>query len=380
MELSGATVLVTGGSSGIGAATARTLAAAGANVLVAGRNTARLRAVAAETGGLAIEADLAAPDGPAHLASAALRAAATLRGAADRNPSATTADGLPLATYPAVARTRRDAEATRPKPADSKLADSNLAPHRHECSTTGNGHDLGRPLASRMAHLARSAVAGARRGGSGLAAREHGNGTGDEAPPVPTGYLATYRMDAAGRDGEPAFGGIDILINNAGIGWAGPLTEMSPAKVAELVTVNLTAPIELTRLLAPTLAAGGRGRVVFISSIAGATGAPQEAVYAATKAGLNYFAESLRFELAGSGVGVSVIVPGVIDTPFFAIRGKPYSRSRPVPVSAQRAARAVRSAIEREQPMVFVPRWLRFPAWLHGVAPGTFRALATRFG
>lgn len=355
MELSGATVLVTGASSGIGAATARALAAGGAHVLVAGRNSARLRAVAAETGGLAVEADLAAPDGPARLASAALRAAASLRPARGRGPLPPAADMLPLAACPAVAPTRRGPETAGLKPA-------------------------------------RFAGAGVRRGGSGLVATEHSDGSGRQANgrgpkrngghagTSAAGHLAAYRMDVAGRDGAPATGGIDILINNAGIGWAGPLTEMSPAKVAELVAVNLTAPIELTRLLAPTLATGGRGRVVFISSIAGATGAPQEAVYAATKAGLNYFAESLRYELAGSGVGVSVIVPGVIDTPFFALRGKPYNRSRPVPISAQRAARAVRCAIEREQPMVFVPRWLRFPAWLHGVAPGPFQALATRFG
>lgn len=178
----------------------------------------------------------------------------------------------------------------------------------------------------------------------------------------------------------PATSGIDILINNAGVGWAGPLTEMSAAKVAHVVAVNLTAPIELTRLLTPVLGAGGRGRVVFISSIAGTTGVTQEAVYAATKAGLGCFAESLRYELAGTDVGVSVVVPGVVDTPFFARRGSPYGRRRPIPVSAQRVARAVLTAIERDQAMTFVPRWFGFPAWLHGTAPGTFRALAARFG
>ncbi|HLI38450.1 MAG TPA: SDR family NAD(P)-dependent oxidoreductase [Streptosporangiaceae bacterium] len=331
MGLSGATVLVTGGSSGIGAATARTLAAAGARVLVAGRNAARLRAVAAETGGLAIEADLAAPDGPALLARAALSAAATWHGASlggQRDPAAV-----------AAALSRGD----------------------------GNG----------------ARRAGARdRGASRIAAAVSDTVTAD-APSV-TDALAGGVPAAPGPQPSPAepppAGGIDILINNAGIGWAGPLAEMSAAKVAQLVAVNLTAPIELTRLLVPALAAGGRGRVVFVSSIAGATGVPQEAVYAATKAGLTYFAESLRYELAGSGVGVSVVVPGVIDTPFFAVRGTPYARKRPAPISAQRAARAVLTAIEREQPMVFVPRWLRFPAWLHGAAPGAFRALAARFG
>jgi short-subunit dehydrogenase len=187
------------------------------------------------------------------------------------------------------------------------------------------------------------------------------------ARPLPTGA-------------RPAASGIDILVNNAGIGWAGPLTQMSAAKIARMVTVNLTAPIELTRLLIPTLGAGGRGRVVFISSIAGTTGVRQESVYAGTKAGLGGFAESLRYELAGTDVGVSVIFPGVVDTPFFARRGIPYSRRRPIPISAQRVARVVLTAIERDQPVAFVPRWLGFPAWLHGAAPGTFRALAARFG
>jgi short-subunit dehydrogenase len=82
----------------------------------------------------------------------------------------------------------------------------------------------------------------------------------------------------------------------------------------------------------------------------------------------------------GTGVGVSVVVPGVVDTPFFIRRGKRYSRAVPVPVPAQRVARAVLAAIEREQPVAYVPRWLGFPAWLHGAAPATFRVLAARFG
>src|SRR5450755_2875410 len=75
MRLSGAVALVTGGSSGIGAATARALAAAGARPLIAGRDPARLRAVAAQTGGTALQADLADPGGPARLAESALAAA-----------------------------------------------------------------------------------------------------------------------------------------------------------------------------------------------------------------------------------------------------------------------------------------------------------------
>lgn len=174
--------------------------------------------------------------------------------------------------------------------------------------------------------------------------------------------------------------GIDILVSNAGLGWAGPLVDMTAEKVCELVTVNLTAPIQLTRLLLPGMMQRGRGRVIFVSSIAGVTGVACEAVYAATKAGVGTFAESLAYETRGHGVGVSLIVPGVIDTPFFDSRGQPYHRKRPAPIPAHRVAGAIVKAVERDRDMVYVPRWLRLPAWLHGAAPPAFRRLAARFG
>ena len=331
MGLSGATVLLTGGSSGIGAATARTLAAAGARILVAGRNAARLRAVAAEMGGIALAADLAAPDGPAALAEAAMRAAAVWE-----------SDGYEAAAnaVPLQAPAPEPMSWTVPLPDLPGLPGLPRLPGPPGPGPAANGMVIA--TVPRLGHA------------------------------EPAGRLPTAPL--------PAASGIDILINNAGVGWAGPLTEMSAAKVAHMVAVNLTAPIELTRLLTPVLGAGGRGRVVFISSIAGTTGVTQEAVYAATKAGLGCFAESLRYELAGTDVGVTVVVPGVVDTPFFARRGSPYGRRRPIPVSAQRVARSVLTAIERDQAMTFVPRWFGFPAWLHGTAPGTFRALAARFG
>ncbi|MGH3438973.1 MAG: SDR family NAD(P)-dependent oxidoreductase [Sciscionella sp.] len=175
-------------------------------------------------------------------------------------------------------------------------------------------------------------------------------------------------------------GAVDVLIANAGQGWAGPLQAMPPDRIAELVAVNLTASMCLTRLLLPDMLRRGRGHVVFVSSIAGHMGVAEEAVYAATKAGLHGFAGSLRQEVAGTGVGVSVLVPGVVDTAFFSRRGAPYVRARPRPVPAVRAARALLRAVERDREEVFVPAWLRLPARLHGVAPAFIGELQRRFG
>jgi short-subunit dehydrogenase len=173
---------------------------------------------------------------------------------------------------------------------------------------------------------------------------------------------------------------IDVLVNNAGIGWAGLFQGMSVDDVDRLIAVNLAAPIRLTRELVPAMVERGRGHVVFVASIAGVTGVRDEAVYAATKAGMICFADSLRYELGGTGVGVSVIVPGVIDTPFFDRRGVPYKRRRPAPIPAERVAQAIVRAIEHDRAEAYEPAWLRLPARLRGTTPGLFRLLARKFG
>jgi short-subunit dehydrogenase len=170
-------------------------------------------------------------------------------------------------------------------------------------------------------------------------------------------------------------GAVDVLVACAGAGWAGPLTAMASETIEDLLAVNLTAPIRLARLLVPGMAERGRGHVVFVASIAGVVGVPGEAVYSAAKAGVIAFAEALRVE---TPVGVSVVIPGVVDTPFFARRGAPYARRRPVPIPAERVARAIVRAVERETAEVYVPGWLTLPARIKGAAPGVFRRLAAR--
>ncbi|WP_236714592.1 SDR family NAD(P)-dependent oxidoreductase [Nonomuraea pusilla] len=173
-------------------------------------------------------------------------------------------------------------------------------------------------------------------------------------------------------------GPVDVLVSGAGAGWAGPVAAMPDGAAAHLIAANLTAPVELTRLLLPAMIERGRGHLVYVSSIAGAVGVRDEAVYSSAKAGLIAFAESLRYEL--DGIGVSVVLPGVVDTPFFARRGVPYARRRPAPIPAERVARAVVAAVERGRAETYTPGWLRFPARLRGAAPGPFRALACVFG
>jgi short-subunit dehydrogenase len=77
---------------------------------------------------------------------------------------------------------------------------------------------------------------------------------------------------------------------------------------------------------------------------------------------------------------VSVVVPGVVDTPFFGRRGTPYDRTTPKPVTADKVAAALVHAVVHDRAEVFVPAWLRLPARLHGLAPGLVYQLQRRFG
>jgi short-subunit dehydrogenase len=173
---------------------------------------------------------------------------------------------------------------------------------------------------------------------------------------------------------------VDVLVANAGFGWSGPFTAMPLDRLQDMVAVDLAAALTLARALLPGMVERGRGHLALVGSVAGRTGVAGEAAYAACKGGLDAFAESLRLELRGSGVGVSVVVPAAVRTPFFESRGRPYGRAFPRPVPADRVAAAVVAAIRDDRPEVWVPAWTRAASVVRAVAPAAYRRLAGRFG
>jgi short-subunit dehydrogenase len=182
------------------------------------------------------------------------------------------------------------------------------------------------------------------------------------------------------REALTPFGRVDVLVNNAGSGLAGPFAQVDAEQAERVLRLNVTAPILLTRALLPAMLSRQRGWIVNVASIAGHVGVRDEAVYAATKAALLSFGESLRYEVTGSGVGVTNVSPGVVSTPFFERRGRPYDRAFPRPIPPDRVARAVMRGLRRGTDEVFVPGWMRPVARFHGGWPSLFRQLAGRFG
>ncbi len=128
--------------------------------------------------------------------------------------------------------------------------------------------------------------------------------------------VATTEGRRATLDGAlQILSGLDILVNNAGGVRAGRLEHTTEADIEQMVTVDLLAPILLTRAALPALRASGDAMVVNVSSGIALVGAPFYASYAAVKAGLAHFGEALRRELKGEGIHVLTAYPGATDTP-----------------------------------------------------------------
>lgn len=119
--------------------------------------------------------------------------------------------------------------------------------------------------------------------------------------------------------GELAGLEVDVLVNNAGMmPPLGPFQDSDPAQIDQTVAANLTAVLHLTRALVPGMCARGRGHVFFTGSTAGHAPFANLAVYAATKAAIGGFAQSLRLDLADHGVRVTEIVAGRVETGLYA--------------------------------------------------------------
>jgi len=110
---------------------------------------------------------------------------------------------------------------------------------------------------------------------------------------------------------------IDILANNAGLGQRGKFWEIPLERDLEMIRLNIQAPIRLTKLLLPLMIARGHGRILNTASVAGFEPGPLLAVYHATKAFVLWWSEALATELEDTGITVTALCPGPVDTDFF---------------------------------------------------------------
>jgi short-subunit dehydrogenase len=174
---------------------------------------------------------------------------------------------------------------------------------------------------------------------------------------------------------------VDILVANAGLPASGKLTSFTVEEIDRALDVNLRAPIVLARHLAERMVARGSGHLLFMSSLAGKSGQPRASIYAATKFGLRGFGQSLREDLRGTGVGVSVIFPGFVrDAGLFHDSGAKVPAW--VGTSApEEVAEAVVRAIARDRGEVDVaPIGMRAGTKVAGLAPDLAATVSRKLG
>lgn len=141
----------------------------------------------------------------------------------------------------------------------------------------------------------------------------------------------------------------DVLVNLAGLNAFGGFESMPRDALQDLMQVNLLAPMQLSHSLLPGMLARGSGQIVNVGSVVGHIGLPYFSAYAASKAGIENFSESLRRELAGRGVDVTYIAPRAVRTPMNEGAIEKFNRrsgAREDP--PQRVARIMIHAIERK--------------------------------
>lgn len=128
-------------------------------------------------------------------------------------------------------------------------------------------------------------------------------------------------VDAAIAGLGPAWGAVDVLVNNAGLaaGFA-PLPDGDPDDWDRMLDTNVRGLLAVTRAVVPGMVARGRGHVINLGSIAGHETYPNGAVYCASKAAVDRITQGLRLDLLGTGVRVSTVDPGMVETEFSVVR------------------------------------------------------------
>jgi short-subunit dehydrogenase len=167
---------------------------------------------------------------------------------------------------------------------------------------------------------------------------------------------------------EAVYGQVDVLINNAGLGWYGYGIEM-PWKIAsEILQVNVTAAVHFTLLFLQKMRSLGSGHIINIGSISGSLPSQGVAVYGASKSFLDNFTTALYRELAGTKLHVSVVRAGPVQTEFSdtaaSLEGSFHLPTESIGVSAETIADRVWSLLEHPRRVIYVPAWLRITPYV----------------
>jgi short-subunit dehydrogenase len=250
---------------------------------------------------------------------------------------------------------------------------------------TGASEGIGRALALALAARRARLVLAARDASRLESLARECRAAGGEAFAVPTDVANAQDCEWLVGESMKALGGIDIVIHNAGITMWSRFDAVADLEIFERVMeVNYLAPVRLTALTLPHLKTS-KGLIVAVASLAGLTGVPERSGYAASKHAMIGFFDSLRIELAGSGVDVSIVAPDFVVTEIhkraIGPDGQPLGESPMVQtkiMTAEECARGIVRAIEKRQRLLLMSTRGKLGWFLKFLAPRLLDRIAAK--
>lgn len=181
---------------------------------------------------------------------------------------------------------------------------------------------------------------------------------------------------------DSQWGGIDVLVNNAGIGAIGRFDEATQDRLRQVMEVDFFAPVELTRLCLPWLRKGNRAAILNVGSVLAHRAVPNKSEYCAAKFAIRGWSESLRVELAKEGIDVLMLSPSTTRSEFFdsLVDTNPQEKSRSVGImSSDRVAQLAVSALVRSKREMILSVGGRALVWAGRLFPRLTDRLLSRF-
>jgi len=245
-------------------------------------------------------------------------------------------------------------------------------------ASSGIGRAAARAYATQGAHL----VLAARREELLREVVREVEGLGSRAIAVRCDITQAEDVARLMREAETHFGGVDILINNAGIGLFGPVEALAEEQLRQVFELNFFALVRVTRAALPLLRKRPGGQIVNVSSVLGHRGLPLLGGYCAAKAAVNTLTESLRAELASEGISVLLVSPGFTETEFRQTRlnAEGWQQSSPPlkQMSADEVAAAMVKASRRQRRDTILTLPGRAMVLANRFVPGLFDRVARR--
>ncbi|OKL38042.1 SDR family NAD(P)-dependent oxidoreductase [Domibacillus mangrovi] len=197
--------------------------------------------------------------------------------------------------------------------------------------------------------------------------------------------VRVYQADVTDRTALCALfteiGHVDVLINNAGVGYFAWAHEMKQEETEQMMNVNVTGLINCSELVMPQMIKRKSGHIINISSQAGKLATPKSAVYAATKHAVLGYTNSIRMELGRSNVRVTAINPGPIATPFFDKadpEGTYLKNAKKFMLDPADVSKKTIAVIGRPVREVNMPKWMGMGSFIYSLFPGTVERMGRK--